>query len=124
MLVSDDAATQLKPQDGTDLEDVSILCIDCQQTFVWTAGEQCFFRDKHLENPPKRCKDCKKEKNKRLAAIELAASEGRRQRIEVQAECCELRMPDHCSVLSLARTSSLLPGMLPPIEWLFIKRNA
>ena len=91
MLVSDDAATQLKPQDGTDLEDVSILCIDCQQTFVWTAGEQCFFRDKHLENPPKRCKDCKKEKNKRLAAIELAASEGRRQRIEVQAKCasCE-----------------------------------
>lgn len=57
--------------------------------FAWTAGEQKFFRDKHLENPPKRCKDCKKAKNKRLAAIEAAALFGKRQRIEIQAECAK-----------------------------------
>lgn len=67
--------------------DTSILCIDCHHDFVWTAGEQAFFRDKKLTNPPKRCKPCKKLKNERLAAIERAQETGVRQRIEVAAEC-------------------------------------
>ncbi|MEQ1606854.1 MAG: zinc-ribbon domain containing protein [Pyrinomonadaceae bacterium] len=70
-----------------ELEDTNILCIDCTQEFVWTAGEQLFYRDKQLLNPPKRCKDCKKAKNQRLEAIELARTTGKRQRIEVRAEC-------------------------------------
>jgi CxxC-x17-CxxC domain-containing protein len=69
------------------LEDKSIKCIDCSQEFTWTAGEQTFFRDKQLQNPPKRCKECKKAKNRRLEAIELAKTTGKRQRIEVRAEC-------------------------------------
>ena len=67
--------------------DTAIKCIDCAQDFIWTAGEQAFFRDKQLENPPKRCKDCKKAKNRRLEAIEIARTTGKRQRIEVKAEC-------------------------------------
>ena len=70
-----------------EFEDASIHCIDCSQTFIWTAGEQIFFRDKQLQNPPKRCKDCKKAKNRRLEAIELARTTGKRHRIEVRAEC-------------------------------------
>lgn len=69
------------------LEDKAIKCIDCSQDFIWTAGEQTFFRDKQLQNPPKRCKECKKAKNQRLEAIELARTTGKRQRIEVRAEC-------------------------------------
>ncbi len=89
MPVPDETAAQQIPSAVKELEDVEILCIDCRQTFVWTAGEQCFFRDKCLENPPKRCKECKKAKNKRLAAIELAALIGKRQHIEVQAQCAK-----------------------------------
>ena len=69
------------------LNDTSIHCIDCSKEFVWSAGEQAFFRDKKLENPPKRCKECKKAKNDRLAAIENAQRSGIKQRIEVKVAC-------------------------------------
>jgi CxxC-x17-CxxC domain-containing protein len=67
--------------------DTSLSCIDCATDFIWTAGEQAFFRDKELLNPPKRCKECKKAKNRRLEAVELARITGKKQRIEVKAEC-------------------------------------
>ncbi len=77
-----------------EFEDITIHCIDCAADFVWSIGEQAFFRDKHLRNPPKRCKECKKAKNQRLEAIEVAKITGKRQRIEVRAECAR------CSVVS------------------------
>ena len=67
--------------------DTNIQCIDCSEEFVWSAGEQAFFRDKQLENPPKRCKECKRAKNERLAAIENAQRSGIKQRIEVKVAC-------------------------------------
>lgn len=72
-----------------EFEDKTILCIDCNKTFVWTVGEQVFFRDKQLQNPPKRCKDCKQAKNERLAAIAAAQASGVRQRIEVAVNCAK-----------------------------------
>jgi len=74
---------------ATDLSDSTIQCIDCSQDFIWSAGEQAFFRDKLLQNPPKRCKDCKKAKNERLAAIANAHKSGVRQRIEVKVSCAK-----------------------------------
>ena len=72
---------------ASEFEDTSIMCIDCAHEFIWTAGEQSFFHDKNLLNPPKRCKDCKKAKNRRLEAIEISRVTGKRHRIEVKAEC-------------------------------------
>lgn len=72
---------------SSEFEDTSIVCIDCIQEFTWTAGEQIFFREKNLENPPKRCKECKKAKNRRLEAIELAQTTGQPHKIEVRADC-------------------------------------
>jgi len=72
---------------GDELNDTTMQCIDCSKDFIWSAGEQAFFRDKQLENPPKRCKDCKKAKNERLAAIENAQRSGVKQRIEVKVSC-------------------------------------
>ena len=71
----------------TEFEDKTINCIDCNKDFTWTVGEQSFFRDKKLQNPPKRCKDCKQAKNERLAAIAAAQASGVRQRIEVTVAC-------------------------------------
>lgn len=73
--------------DSIEFDDVSIPCIDCAGKFIWTAGEQAFFRDKSLQNPPKRCKECKKAKNRRLEAIEIARVTGKRHHIEVRASC-------------------------------------
>ena len=72
---------------NSDFEEMDILCIDCNKNFIWTSGEQTFFRDKGLKNPPKRCKDCKQAKNERLAAIAAAQAAGIKQRIEVAVSC-------------------------------------
>ena len=39
-------------------EDQVLVCKECGDKFIWTAGEQQFFRDKGLQNIPKRCKPC------------------------------------------------------------------
>ncbi len=73
--------------DDADFVDTTILCIDCGSDFVWTIGEQVFFRDKGLQNPPKRCKKCKQAKNERLSLIAAAQAAGVKQRIEVAVYC-------------------------------------
>ena len=72
-----------------EFEDEEINCVDCSNKFIWSTGEQTFFRDKGLQNPPKRCKECKKAKNERLSAINAAHNAGIRQRIEVVVRCAE-----------------------------------
>lgn len=42
-----------------DFVDRELTCVDCGAKFVFTAGEQLFFHDKHFENNPKHCKACK-----------------------------------------------------------------
>ena len=71
------------------IRDKPIRCIDCLEDFLWTEGEQTFYRDKGLENPPKRCKPCKKAKTKRLDAIERAKVLGKKHVIEMKAECAK-----------------------------------
>jgi CxxC-x17-CxxC domain-containing protein len=73
----------------SEYQDRPIRCVDCNENFIWTAGEQVFFHDKGLKNEPKRCKPCKQAKNERLAAIAAAQSSGVRQRIEVSVQCAQ-----------------------------------
>ncbi len=40
-------------------EDRHIACVDCGEDFVFTAGEQDFYRQKGLTNAPTRCKRCR-----------------------------------------------------------------
>ena len=72
---------------SAEIPDTSIKCIDCAEEFIWTSGEQAFYRDKGLENPPKRCKPCKKAKTRRLELIEKAKLTGKRHVIEVRTQC-------------------------------------
>ena len=65
----------------TEYQDRPIRCVDCNENFIWTAGEQVFFHDKGLKN--------KQAKNDRLAAIAAAQSSGVRQRIEVSVQCAQ-----------------------------------
>jgi CxxC-x17-CxxC domain-containing protein len=67
--------------------DEPIKCIDCNEDFVWTAGEQLFYHDKGLKNPPKRCKSCKQAKNERLSAVANAHTLGIKQKVEVIVNC-------------------------------------
>jgi CxxC-x17-CxxC domain-containing protein len=72
---------------SSEYEDMPIRCMDCSEQFIWTTGEQQFFHDKNLLNPPKRCKRCKRAKTQRLEAIELSKVTGKRTHFEVRAQC-------------------------------------
>ena len=40
-------------------EDKTLVCKECGNEFVFTAGEQEFYADKGFENEPQRCKACR-----------------------------------------------------------------
>lgn len=84
----------VQPAQNNELVDLTIKCMDCGHDFVWTSGEQVFFRDKGLQNPPKRCKTCKLAKNQRIAACAAAQAAGFKQKIEVDVRCA------NCGVLT------------------------
>lgn len=61
-------------------EDKTLICKDCGQEFVFTAGEQEFYDSKGFVNEPQRCLDCR---NNRKQAIRA----GREQHIATCASC-------------------------------------
>ena len=40
-------------------KDKTIVCKDCGNEFVFTAGEQEFYAEKGFDNAPERCKECR-----------------------------------------------------------------
>ena len=53
------------------MEDKTLVCADCGQEFIFSAGEQEFYKQMGFTNEPKRCKNCrnkrKAERNARIA---------------------------------------------------------
>ena len=45
-----------------DFTDQTLTCVDCGQSFVWTADQQKFYQDKGFQNSPKRCPTCRQAK--------------------------------------------------------------
>ncbi|MBU3114502.1 zinc-ribbon domain-containing protein [Clostridium lacusfryxellense] len=42
------------------MADKILVCSDCGKEFVFTEGEQEFYKEKGFENEPKRCPDCRR----------------------------------------------------------------
>ncbi len=42
-----------------DFQDKNLICKDCGTEFIFTVGEQVFYKEKGLENEPQRCKTCR-----------------------------------------------------------------
>ena len=40
-------------------QDKTLVCRDCGNEFVFTAGEQEFYAEKGFQNDPTRCRDCR-----------------------------------------------------------------
>jgi CxxC-x17-CxxC domain-containing protein len=68
-----------------EFQDKFLRCVDCGDEFLFTAGEQLFFHDKHFQNPPKRCRTCK---TKRVAALNGNGG-GPRGHVETQTVCAQ-----------------------------------
>jgi len=60
-----------------DFIDKELKCVDCGKTFVFSAAEQAFFKDRGFKNDPKHCKQCK------------AQRYGGRWRTETRVKCSE-----------------------------------
>lgn len=45
-----------------DIRDEQIDCVGCGQRFVWTVGEQQFFKEKGFVERPKRCRSCREQR--------------------------------------------------------------
>jgi hypothetical protein len=43
-----------------DMADKTLVCKDCGKEFIFTEGEQAFYKEKGFENEPQRCVDCRK----------------------------------------------------------------
>lgn len=67
--------------------DKLIECVECRVEFRWSAGEQRFFLEKGLNNPPKRCRNCKKAKKNRIEAILSARALGKRFVVIMPVRC-------------------------------------
>ena len=40
-------------------EDKTLVCKECGEEFIFTAGEQEFYAEKNFQNEPQRCKVCR-----------------------------------------------------------------
>jgi CxxC-x17-CxxC domain-containing protein len=53
-------------------EDQRIKCVDCGEEFLFTAGEQAFYREHNLTHAPTRCKRCRSNRKGARGAAEAA----------------------------------------------------
>jgi CxxC-x17-CxxC domain-containing protein len=65
-----------------EYRDKTLVCVECNQSFIWTAGEQLFYHDKNFKNEPKRCKECKGKRSARMG-------QPPRERVETVATCSQ-----------------------------------
>ena len=49
-----------------DFNDKTLTCRECSKPFVWTAGEQAFYKERGLINIPARCAECRSNRKERL----------------------------------------------------------
>jgi len=61
-------------------KDKTLVCKDCGQEFVFSAGEQEFYAEKGFQNEPMRCKECRVSKKQALR-------ENREMHVTVCASC-------------------------------------
>lgn len=67
-------------------QDKTLVCKDCGEEFVFSAGEQSFYEEHGFKNEPQRCKACR---DKRKRAAGEANGEPRKPREYFTAICAE-----------------------------------
>lgn len=83
-----------------------LICADCGQEFIFTAGEQLFFHDKQFKNDPKRCKPCKSKR----AGVLVRNGSG-----PVAAGICRTETRTTCSECGIETTVPFKPTQGRPV---------
>lgn len=71
------------------LEDRSIKCVDCGEDFVFTTGEQEFYRQHGLTHAPTRCKNCRENRKTQKPGHHRAGNAASAPRELHKAVCAE-----------------------------------
>lgn len=66
--------------------DKNLVCKDCGAEFVFTEGEQAFYKEKGLANEPQRCADCRRAR--KAQRNNLGQAYFRIQSVNVQTHYC------------------------------------
>jgi len=56
--------------------DKSIKCRDCGEEFVFTAGEQAFYKERGFQHEPTRCRRCREEKKRQTTGASASGFGG------------------------------------------------
>ncbi len=51
-----------------------LTCVDCGEEFVFSAGEQVFFREKQFQHEPRHCKKCKAKHTSSRGRVETSVT--------------------------------------------------
>jgi CxxC-x17-CxxC domain-containing protein len=68
-------------------EDKTLQCRDCEQEFVFTAGEQEFYAEKGFQNEPTRCRECRDARKRERDSSGRSNGQGRQLYTVVCADC-------------------------------------
>lgn len=73
-----------------------LTCTECGGTFIWTANDQQFYRERGFTEQPKRCKPCREGRRARYEGLAQAgasspaqAIDGGRQREDFPVTCAK-----------------------------------
>ena len=68
------------------MEDKTLTCKDCGNSFVFSAREQSFFAEKGFQNQPQRCRECRQARRSQ-GSVDNHSSPARPSFEAVCAEC-------------------------------------
>lgn len=49
-------------EEVAEFRDETLVCVECGKEFIFSAGEQAFYKEKGYVNKPKRCRECRNAK--------------------------------------------------------------
>lgn len=56
--------------EGLEFKDKTLRCVDCDHSFIWTAGEQANYFSKSLSQP-RRCRACRELRKRTILPREV-----------------------------------------------------
>lgn len=71
-----------------EFQDKTLVCRDCGNDFVFTAGEQDFYSKKGFENEPVRCNECRASRKKARSTGTFSSQKGFKPLVDVICEAC------------------------------------
>lgn len=57
-----EATAEVAAEEQQEFMDETLVCVECGKEFVFSAGEQAFYKEKGYVNKPKRCRECRNAK--------------------------------------------------------------